>query len=176
MYKGKLIILIFLVFFISACREDMQEQPRLNPLSGSSFFSDSMGSRPRVEGTVAEDDSDDVPDSSYNPPITSELMDRGENRYKIYCSPCHGISGYADGLVVRRGFSKPPNFNTDSLRATADKDFINAMKHGYGSMPDYAAELSPNDRRAIIVYIRALQLSQHAHLSDIPEPMRKNIR
>ncbi len=154
----------------------MQEQPKLKPFSASTFFSDSIGSRPQAEGTVSQDYSDDSTRFGNVPALTMALLARGENRFNIYCSPCHGRAGYGDGMIVRRGFSTPPDFHTDSLRAKSDKELISAISQGFGSMPDYASELHPIDQWAVVAYIRALQLSQYANLSDIPDSMRNKVR
>jgi mono/diheme cytochrome c family protein len=135
-----------------------------------------MGSRPQVEGTVSQDYSDDSTHYRNAPQLTAALLSRGENRFDIFCSPCHGKAGYGDGMIVRRGFSKPPDFHTDSLRAKSDKELIAIISQGFGSMPDYATELPPADEWAVVAYIRALQLSQHANLSDIPESTRNKVR
>ncbi len=95
-------------------------------------------------------------------PPTAALLQRGRERFDIYCAPCHGRSGYGDGMVVRRGFPAPPSYHTDALRHAPDSHFYQVITHGYGVMYPYAARVSPRDRWAIVAYIRALQLSQHA--------------
>jgi mono/diheme cytochrome c family protein len=101
-------------------------------------------------------------------PITREILDRGEERFNIYCSVCHGRLGTGDGMVVRRGFRRPPSYHTDRLRKAAVGYFFDVISNGFGAMPDYAAQVSPRDRWAIIAYIRVLQLSQNALLADVP--------
>jgi len=176
------------------CRYDMQDQPRLKAYKKSDFFSNEMGSRLPVAGTVArgylrEDKAlytgkKDVlstepqqtmtdaegnvrvttfpNDIDYFPvPVTKELLDRGEERFKIYCSVCHGPLGMADGMIVRRGFSKPPSYHDDRLRNAPVGHFFDVATNGSGKMNGYAAQVPVADRWAIVAYIRALQISQN---------------
>ncbi|MFN7945380.1 MAG: cytochrome c [Blastocatellia bacterium] len=101
-------------------------------------------------------------------PITSEVLARGEERFNINCSPCHGRTGYGDGMIVRRGFPQPPSYHIDRLRSAPDAHFYDVMTNGFGRMPTYADQVSPRDRWMIIAYIRALQLSQNATVADVP--------
>jgi mono/diheme cytochrome c family protein len=105
-------------------------------------------------------------------PITPKLLARGRERFDIYCAPCHGYAGRGDGMVARRGFPHPPSYHIDRLREAPDMHFIDVMTHGYGVMYPYADRISRADRWAIVAYIRALQLSQHARLEDVPEKER----
>jgi len=99
--------------------------------------------------------------------VSREVLQRGQERFTIYCSVCHGPLGYGDGKVVERGFTQPPSYHTDRLRAAPVGYFFDAITRGYGSMPDYAAQVSPQDRWAVVAYLRALQLSQYAPLKDL---------
>ena len=101
--------------------------------------------------------------------VTREVLQRGQERYQIYCSVCHGVLGYGDGKVVQRGFTQPPSYHTDRLRTAPVGYFVDVIAHGYGSMPDYAPQVAPGDRWAIVAYLRALQLSQHAPLADLEQ-------
>ncbi len=113
----------------------------------------------------------DIPE--HNPlPVTATLLHRGQDRFNVYCSPCHSVVGDGDGMVVRRGFPPPPSFHTERLRKAPDAHFYRVITHGYGVMFPYAARVAPNDRWAIIAYIRALQLSQHAPLKSVPKDRR----
>jgi mono/diheme cytochrome c family protein len=103
---------------------------------------------------------------------TPELLDRGQQRFDIYCSPCHGFVGDGDGMIVQRGFSAPPSFHSDRLRQAPDGHFFAIMSNGFGAMPSYAAQIPVPDRWAIVAYIRALQLSQNATLGDVPPDQR----
>ncbi len=106
-------------------------------------------------------------------PVTRELLERGRERYGIYCAVCHGSLGYGDGVVVDRGFTQPPTYHDDRLRSAPVGYFFDVISHGYGSMPDYAAQIHTRDRWAIVAYLRVLQLSQHAPVDELPEPVRK---
>ncbi len=176
------------------CRYDMQDQPRLKAYKKSEFFSNEMGSRLPVPGTVArgylrEDNalytgkkdvlSTEAPQTMTDPdgnvlittfpndidyfpvPLTKELLDRGEERFKIYCSVCHGPLGFGDGMVVRRGFSKPPSYHDDRLRNAPVGHFFDVATNGSGKMNGYSAQIPVTDRWAIVAYIRALQISQN---------------
>jgi mono/diheme cytochrome c family protein len=106
-------------------------------------------------------------------PITTEVLQRGQERFAIFCAVCHGHQGYGDGMIVQRGFTRPPSYHIDRLRAAPVGYFYDVITHGFGSMPDHAAQIAPKDRWAIVAYLRALQLSQYARLSDLPEAERQ---
>ena len=175
------------VFCLSlvGCRQDMHNQPKYIPLRDSDFFKDGSSARPLVEDTVArgtlEDDSAFFTGKSGTQlvdalpiPLTKELLDRGEQRYNIYCSPCHDRSGSGRGMIVRRGYKQPPSYHIDRLRQAPIGHFFDAMTNGFGAMPDYRAQVQPRDRWAIAAYIRALQLSQNAKEADVaPEDRPK---
>ena len=162
----------------------MQDQPRLNPLRHSDFYADGRASRPLVTGTVARGQlHDDIyfytgmvgknqPGNTFPLPVTADLLRRGEERFNIYCSPCHSRVGDGNGMIVQRGFRHPPSFHTDTLRNYPVGHFFDVMTNGFGTMPDYAQQVSPQDRWAIAAYIRALQFSQHASLNEVPPEMR----
>jgi mono/diheme cytochrome c family protein len=103
-------------------------------------------------------------------------MARGQERFNIYCSPCHGRTGLGDGMVVRRGYRAPPSFDDDRLRNAPAGHFFDVISNGFGPMPDYAAQINAEDRWAIIAYIRALQLSRHATAADVPVGERENLK
>ena len=171
----------------AACRQDMHDQPKYIPLRESAFFSDARSARPIVAGTVARgqlrDDSllytgklngADSPIMPFE--IDERIMARGHERFEIFCSPCHGRTGRGDGMVVRRGYRAPPTFHQDRLRAAPPGHFFDVMTNGFGAMPDYAAQIRAEDRWAIVAYVRALQLSQHATLADVPAGARDQLR
>ncbi|HEY8458751.1 MAG TPA: cytochrome c [Blastocatellia bacterium] len=154
----------------------MQDQPKYKPLAQSDFFADGKSARHLVGGTVAYS-----PKTTPTPPmadlskmttlpfpLTSQVMNRGQERFNIYCSPCHGMLGYGNGMVVQRGFIAPPSYHADRLRQAPIGHFYEVMTNGFGAMPSYADKVAPDDRWAITAYIRALQLSQHAPVSDAP--------
>jgi mono/diheme cytochrome c family protein len=163
------------------CRQDMHDQPRVKPLAASRFFADGRSARPPVPGTVArgadELRADDLlytgkvngaPGDAYPYAITSSVLLRGQERYTIFCAPCHGATGAGDGMIVQRGFRRPVPLGDDRLRAAPAGYFVDVMTSGFGAMPDYAAQVPPRDRWAIAAYIRALQLSQRASIADVP--------
>jgi len=157
----------------------MQDQPRLRPLRKSDFFADTQSSRPLVPGTVARGN---LRDDAYfytgmigkeagdmMPfPVTQQVLERGRERYNVYCAPCHSETGDGDGMIVQRGYRRPPSYHIDRLRKAPLGHFYDVIANGFGAMPDYAAQIQPRDRWAIVAYIRALQLSQNAPASAIP--------
>ena len=199
--------LLFTFIFATACRYDMQDQPRYKAYKESQWFSDKRASRDLPEGTVPrgylrEDKAlyqgkkESAPGATPAPvttttdaagntivtsfpdaveefpvPVTKELIDRGEQRYKIFCIVCHGPSGNGDGMIVRRGFSKPPTYNDDRLRNAPVGHFFDVMTNGYGKMNSYASQISVADRWAIVAYIRTLQISQNPSGTTKPLPM-----
>lgn len=157
----------------------MQNQPYYRPLRENDFYADKRSARPIISGTVARGhlDADTYfytgkigsNDGDYMPfPVTDEVMARGQQRFNIYCSPCHSELGDGNGMIVQRGFRHPPSYNTERLRKAPIGYFFDVMTNGYGAMPDYAQQVTPADRWAIAAYIRALQLSQHATEADVP--------
>ena len=165
---------------LSGCRLDMHVQPRENPLSRSDFFADQRSARPLVDGTVARGqlhaDSyfytgkiGDTPGDYMPFPATREVMERGRERYNIFCAPCHSRVGDGNGFVPSRGFSrKPPSYHIPRLEKAPLGYFYDVISNGYGVMPEYASQIPPRDRWTIVAYIRALQLSQNATMSDVP--------
>lgn len=172
--------LLTLILLSSACRIDMHVQPRQNPFSRSDFFTDQRSERPPVEGTVArgqlrEDNyffTGKIGSSpgDYMPfKVTREVLERGRERFNIFCAPCHSRLGDGNGFVPSRGFSRrPPSYHIPRLQKAPLGYFFDVMSNGFGIMPDYAAQISPQDRWNIVAYIRALQLSQNATAADVP--------
>jgi mono/diheme cytochrome c family protein len=157
----------------------MQNQPYYRPLRESDFYADKRSERPLIAGTVARGhlDADTYfytgkigsNDGDYMPfPVTAEVMTRGQQRFNIYCAPCHSELGDGNGMIVQRGYKRPPSYNADRLRRAPIGYFFDVMTNGFGAMPDYAEQVPAQDRWAIAAYIRALQLSQHATEADIP--------
>jgi mono/diheme cytochrome c family protein len=165
----------------------MHDAPRYDPLEASSFFARGASARPLVEGTVArgllvEDElltsgkvggalADQFPF-----PITAADLDRGEERFNIFCAPCHGRLGDGQGMVVQRGYRMPPTFHDERLRAAPAGHFFDVMTSGFGAMPDYRAQVPVADRWRIAAYIRALQLSQSASTADLPAEELSKLR
>ncbi len=173
-------LLLATVALLSACRIDMHVQPRQNPLSRSDFFTDQRSERPPVEGTVArgqlhEDTYFYTGKAGNSPgdympfPVTREVLERGRERYNIYCSPCHSRLGDGNGFIPSRGFArKPPSYHIPRLQKAPLGYFYDVITNGFGIMPDYASQIPPEDRWNIVAYIRALQLSQNATRADVP--------
>jgi hypothetical protein len=174
------VVMLLVVAVLSACRIDMHVQPRQNPLSRSDFFPDQRSARPPVEGTVArgqlhEDTYFYTGKIGNNPgdvmpfPVTKEVLERGRERYNIFCAPCHSRAGDGNGFVPSRGFSKmPPSFHIARLQKAPLGYIYDVITEGFGVMPDYASQIPPQDRWDIVTYVRALQLSQNATMADVP--------
>lgn len=171
---------------MSACRRDMQVQPKYTSLSPSSFFVDGRSARPIPAHTIALghlDDNDSFHTGAVNGafldtipiPITRQLLDRGQQRFNIFCSPCHGLLGDGKGMVARRGLKDPADLHTDRLRHAPPGYLFQVISNGYGAMPDYDGQIHVADRWAIIAYIRALQLSRDATVADVPPQERKKL-
>src|ERR1051325_756828 len=157
----------------------MPDQRRYKPLRRSEFFGDERSARPLVEDTVARGQLRDdpgyfagkqgqVPVDVLPVAVPPALLQRGQERFTIYCTPCHGQTGRGDGMVVQRGYRRPPSFHIDRLRNEKAGYFYDVITNGFGAMPDYAAQVPVADRWAIVAYLRALQLSENARLEDVP--------
>jgi mono/diheme cytochrome c family protein len=182
------LLLTTCLLLAAGCRQDMQDQPRFKPLRSNPMFDDGGSARPLVEGTVPRASASFRPSwlaASAKPtpafevndlskvtqfpfPVTANVLDRGQDRFNIYCAVCHGRVGDGRGMVVQRGFRQPPSYHIDRLRAAPIGHFYDVVTNGFGAMPSYGEQVTPQDRWAIIAYIRALQLSQHAPVSDVP--------
>ena len=165
----------------STLRQDMANQPRQNPLSPSDFFPDGRSERPAEENTVArgsiQDDSLFVPkDSNAFPlPLTEELLERGQQRYGIFCTPCHGIQGDGMGMVAVRGMKHPPSYHQERLRNVPNGYLYDVVTNGFGAMYGYSSQIPPRDRWAIVAYLRALQLSRNAPVGQLPADLREKL-
>lgn len=174
------VTLLAAIALTSACRLDMHVQPRVNPFAHSDFYADQRSARPPVEGTVARGQ---LHEDTYfytgkiggNPgdvmpfPVTKEVLERGRERYNIFCAPCHSRLGDGNGFVPSRGFArKPPSFHIVRLEKAPLGYFYDVVTNGFGIMPDYASQIPPKDRWDIVAYVRALQLSQNATMADVP--------
>lgn len=179
--------LALLVLGAAACRQDMHDQPKYIPLRESAFFGDARSARPIVAGTVARGQlRDDAllytgkannADATVFPfAVDATVMARGRERFDIYCAPCHGRTGQGDGMVVLRGYRRPPSMHQDRLRNAPTGHFFDVMTNGFGAMPDYATQIAADDRWAIVAYVRALQLSEHATLADVPADRRDKLQ
>jgi len=189
--RSLILCLLPLAFLLSGCRMDMQDQPRYEAYEKNEFFDNKMASRPPIEGTVARGSLrenaalytgrtgaggaqaalvDTMPIE-----VNERVLARGQDRFNAFCAACHGLTGKGDGMVVRRGFRAPPPMTNDRLLEAPVGHFFDVMTNGFGAMPDYAAQISPEDRWAIVAYIRALQLSQRAPLGEVPESERQKL-
>jgi mono/diheme cytochrome c family protein len=151
----------------------MTSQNKVNTYDPSSTWSDGASARPLPEGTVARGDLALDKAASDPPPATPALLTRGQEQYRIFCTPCHGPSGEGDGIVVKRGFPQPPSFGLTRLRAASAQHMFDVIRDGVGVMYPYAARVPPGDRWAIVAYIRALQLATSAPLAAAPEAAEK---
>jgi mono/diheme cytochrome c family protein len=162
-------------------RQDMADQPKNRPLSPSDFFTDGRSERPLVEntvahGSIADDELLVAKDSNTFPlPVTEELLVRGRQRYGIFCSPCHGLQGDGEGMAAVRGMKHPPSYHDDRLRKSPNGYFFDVITNGFGGMLGYSAQVPPRDRWAIVAYVRALQLSRNAKVSDLPAELRQKL-
>ena len=163
----------------AGCRQDMHDQPKLQANEKSEFFSDGRASRPPVDGSVARGELredahlytgfvDGELASTFPFEVTHEVIDRGHQRFDIYCSPCHGRLGDGQGTVVQRGFQRPPSYHIERLRQSPAGHFYNVIANGKGRMYSFNDRIQPNDRWAIVAYIRALQLSQNVSTDELP--------
>ena len=162
-------------------KQDMALQPKNRPLSPSDFFTDGRSERPLLEntvarGSVAEDEMVVSKESNSFPiPVNLELLERGENRYKIFCTPCHGLQGDGNGMVAMRGMKHPPSYHQDRLRQVPTGYIYDVITNGFGAMYGYSAQIPPRDRWAIVAYVRALQLSRNAKVAELPAELREKV-
>jgi mono/diheme cytochrome c family protein len=175
----KTVMAAVVLMFLVGCRQDMHDQPRFKPLAQSDFYADLRSARPQVEGTVArsqfhEDTYFYTGKIGGNPgevmpfPVTAEVLARGQERFNIYCAPCHSQLGDGNGMIPQRGYRHPPSYHIERLRKAPLGYFFDVVTNGFGAMPPYAEQVPPRDRWCIVAYIRALQLSQAATLADVP--------
>ncbi len=178
--------IVLLGMFAAGCRQDMHNQPKFIPLRPTSLFPDGRSERPFVAGTVARGHLNDDPAyytgkvdgqfvNTFPMPVTREVIARGEERYNVYCSPCHDRIGNGLGMIVRRGYRHPPSYHIDRLRQVPNGYIFDVITNGFGAMPEYSAQVPTADRWAIVAYIRALQLSQRAAVNDVPQERRAEL-
>ncbi len=186
-----LVTVVFLAALALGCRQDMHDAPRYDPLERSTIGPGERSARDFVPGTVARGHlrADTVYYSGKNadgswvteiPPldgvatkIDEAFLERGRERFNIFCSPCHSRVGDGNGMIVRRGYKQAGNFHVDRLRTVGVGYFYDVMTNGFGQMPAYAAQIKPEDRWKIAAYVRALQFAQHARLADLPPDARQ---
>lgn len=178
---------IVCLLLLTGCWYDMRTQAKVKPLESSDFFLDGQASRPLLPDTVSRGNldldkamyqgmnEDGTPIDAFPIEITREVLERGHQQYDIFCSPCHSRLGNGQGMIVQRGFKTPPSFHIDRLREAPPGYFYDVITHGFGVMYSYASRVPPEDRWAIIAYIKALQLSQNATLNDVPPDQRSKL-
>jgi len=184
----RLLFPLCIVLFLAACRRDMYNQPRYKPFAEDNFFPDGASARPPPPNTVAwghanldtgyfQGKTDDGKLLEAFPmKVTRGMLERGRQRYNIYCSVCHGRTGNGNGMIVQRGFPTPPSYHIDRMRQAPPGHFYDVITNGYGVMYSYSARVEPADRWAIVAYIRALQLSHNAKFEDAPPDERNKLR
>lgn len=177
---------LFLALAVEGCRQDMHDQPKYSAFEKTAFFTDGSSARTPIPGTVARgelrDDQvlysgkqNDESATAFPIAVDERVMTRGQDRFNVYCAPCHGRTGEGDGMIVQRGFSRPPSLLESRLREVAPGHFFEVITNGFGAMPDHAAQIKPVDRWAIAAYVRALQLAGSATLDDVPPAERSKL-
>jgi hypothetical protein len=180
------LLLLLAALLASGCRQDMHDQPKYLPDAASRFFADGRADRPQVPGTVPygsfraepallEGKVDGKPVAELPVPLSMALLERGRERYDIYCSPCHDRVGDGNGMIVQRGFRRPPSFHIPRLREAPAGHFFDVVTNGFGVMLSYRAQIEVEDRWAIVAYVRALQLAQNATVADVPQGERATL-
>ena len=168
------------------CRQDMHDAPSYDPLQQTNFFANGAASRPLVANTVARGQLRDDEHlytgkingqvaTEFPMPVTKAVLDRGQERFNVYCSPCHGRTGEGNGMIVQRGFRQPPSYHEERLRNAPVGYFFDVMTNGFGAMQDYSAQVTVPDRWAIAAYIRVLQVSRSATVNDVPADRRGDL-
>ena len=172
---------------LTGCRQDMHDQPKYKPYAQSSFWPDQRSARPAIDGAVARGKlktdtrlwkgraADGTFITEIPMPVTKALLMRGQQRFNIYCTPCHGRTGEGEGMVVQRGFKHPPTYHSDRLRQQPPGYIFDVISNGFGSMVSYASRIPMEDRWAITAYVKVLQFSQNATTADVPEADRGRI-
>jgi mono/diheme cytochrome c family protein len=154
---------------LCGCGVSMIEQPKLKTYAPTKIWADGTSARPLPADVVAEGDGALAAETATPPAASDELLSRGRERFNIYCAPCHGLAGDGDGIIVAHGFPQPPSYHIERLLAAPTQHFYDVITHGYGVMYSYADRVDPHDRWAIAAYIRALQLSRHATVAQVPD-------
>jgi len=173
-----------LLIFAAGCRQDMHDQPRYEPFEQNSFFADGRASRPAIPGTVTYGSAPGDPvfltgrsggalATTLPFEVTRERLERGRERFEIFCTPCHDRLGYGDGMIVQRGFPRPNSYHAERLRSAPVGHFFDVITNGIGPMGDFADRVSPEDRWNIAAYIRVLQISQQSKLESLPPEIRE---
>ncbi len=179
-------LLMIGLVMLSGCRHDMYDQPHLTPYEATTFFENGTSARLPVEGTVSRGEwsehktfdvsfVDGVATDQFPFQVDKAVMTRGQNRFRIYCTPCHGELGDGRGMIVQRGFSPPPSYHSQTIRDQPVGHYVEVIEKGHGAMYPYGARVAPHDRWAIAAYIRALQYSQGRPVEELPEQDRAKV-
>ncbi len=180
------VIIVALASALAACRQDMHDAPRYEPLEESAFFPDGRASRMLVANTVARGQLREDEHlytgkiggqlaTEFPMPVTAATMARGQERFNVFCAPCHGRTGDGTGMIVQRGFRQPPSYYEERLRNAPVGYLFDVMTNGFGAMQDYSAQVPVADRWAIAAYVRALQLSRQGTVNDVPADRREEL-
>ena len=164
--------MLLVSLLVAGCRQDMEKQPKLDTMAAAPAFARGAAARTLPAGVVSRHQQT-AREALIPPRVDAALLGRGQERFDIFCSACHGKDGYGNGMVVQRGFPHPPSFHSAELRAAPPRHIFDVITHGHGVMYSYADRVPPRDRWAIVAYIRALQLSQQATLAEAPEAREK---
>jgi hypothetical protein len=164
----RLLPIVACILIAGCTRSNMDSQPKYHEYEPGGLFRDGKVLQAPVSGTIARGDLERAVETTQRPPLTAALLNRGREQYDVYCSPCHDRVGTGDGIVVQRGMPKPASFHDEQQRALADQHLFDVISNGFGAMYAHGDRVRPRDRWAIVAYIRALQLSQHAALDDVP--------
>ena len=185
-HRALLAALLAAPALLTGCRQDMHDQPKVEPYEASAFFPDGRAVRPLVPGTVArgrleEDEhlyrgtTGGKPAETFPYEVTREVLARGRRSYDVYCSPCHDRTGEGDGTIVQRGMRRPPSFHAERLRDAPPGYFFDVITNGFGAMFDYSDRIGAEDRWAIVAWVRVLQRSRNATLADVPPAERERL-
>jgi mono/diheme cytochrome c family protein len=169
------LVLTFLFLALAACDQNMNDQSKYDQYEPAPLLKEGRTLEEPVPGTVARDSLDYERAKTEKPLLSAALLAQGRRQFDVFCSPCHSRLGDGNGIIVQRGMPRPPSFHIDRLRTADDQHFFDVISNGYGDMYSYAARVPAQDRWAIIAYIRALQLSQHASLDDVPPSERARL-
>lgn len=168
------LLLLAIVLAVAGCDDQsMRQQNRYDTYAPSKIWPNGSEAQPLPAGVLAQGDLARASDAKKPPPVTDSLMRTGRENFDVFCSPCHGLAGDGDGMIVQRGFPVPPSYHSDRLRAAPAQHFFDVITDGYGVMYSYAARVPPHDRWAIVAYIRALQESRHVRVADMPQAREK---
>jgi len=172
--RGRAALLLLAAMSLAACDQNMDVQPKYSEYSKAPAFRAGVLRTP-PQGSVARDDPAYDKAVATRPTLTAALLERGRERFGIFCSPCHGAGGDGNGIIVQRGMPRPTSYHDDRLRTADDQYLFDVITNGHGAMYSYASRVPPGDRWAIVAYIRALQLSRHASIEDVPPEQRTQL-